>query len=227
MLVATFGPSTGWHGRAIIWDVDHYILVGHGAIPAAGVLDYDRRGQLVWADPGLRAWVAQVDRWETGGVSAQPGGVTRTAAAGPGAPTARRGVPVWVIVVSAVVAGALILAVGAAVLVPALLSRTTQSFANDMLVRIGTHTIQTGIESYAAEHGGKFPDPGEVNAVGLSRYISSWPQNPYSDVPMADGGGEGNFRYDRSGDGGAYRLIGYGRDGKTVIQLSGGTQTTV
>ena len=51
MLVATFGPSTAWQGREIIWDVDHFILVGHGAIPAAGVLDYDRRGQLVWADP--------------------------------------------------------------------------------------------------------------------------------------------------------------------------------
>ncbi len=55
MLVATFGPSTAWQGREIIWDVDHFILVGHGAIPAAGVLDYDRRGQLLWTEPALRA----------------------------------------------------------------------------------------------------------------------------------------------------------------------------
>lgn len=227
MLVATFGPTTGWQGREIIWDVDHFILVGHGAIPAAGVLDYDRRGQLIWADPVLRAWVAQVDRWENGGVSTPPGGGTRPPAAGPDTRTTRSGVPVWVIVVIAVVVGASILAVGAAALVPALVSHTTRSLANDMLVRVGTHTIQTGIESYATEHGGRFPAPGEVNAVGLSRYISSWPRNPYTDRPMADGGGEGDFRYDVSTDGGAYRLIGYGRDGKTVIQLSGGTQTTV
>ena len=52
MLVATFGPTTAWQGREIIWDADHFILVGHGTIPAAGLLDYDRRGQLIWADVG-------------------------------------------------------------------------------------------------------------------------------------------------------------------------------
>ena len=72
MLVATFGPSTAWQGREIIWDVDHFILVGHGAIPAAGVLDYDRRGQLMWAQPEYRAWAAQVDHWETGGRRRRP-----------------------------------------------------------------------------------------------------------------------------------------------------------
>ena len=51
--------------------------------------------------------------------------------------------------------------------------------------------------------------------------------NPYTQLPMADGGGEGNFRYDLSSDGGAYRLIGYGSGGKTVIELSGGTVDTV
>ena len=88
MLVATFGPSTAWQGREIIWDVDHFILVGHGAIPAAGVLDYDRRGQLVWADPGFRAWVTSVDGWEHGGKStvmgagvAGPAGVAQPGAA--------------------------------------------------------------------------------------------------------------------------------------------------
>ena len=34
--------------------------------------------------------------------------------------------------------------------------------------------------------------------------------NPYTDLPMSDGGGVGNFRYDLSADGGAYKLIGYG-----------------
>ena len=44
---------------------------------------------------------------------------------------------------------------------------------------------------------------------------------------MADGGGEGNFRYDLSADGGAYRLTGYGRDGRILLELSGGTDTSV
>ena len=49
-------PQHGLAGPRDHWDVDHFILVGHGALPAAGVLDYDRRGQLLWAEPGSRAW---------------------------------------------------------------------------------------------------------------------------------------------------------------------------
>ena len=66
-----------------------------------------------------------------------------------------------------------------------------------------------------------------MNSLDLSRYISAWPTNPYTDLPMSDGGGAGDFRYDVSPDGGAYKLIGYGRDGAVVIELSGGTGTSV
>lgn len=232
MLVATFGPSTAWQGREIIWDVDHFILVGHGAIPAAGVLDYDRRGQLVWADPALRSWAFEVDLWENGGRS------SLTAAAGSGAPAgaqtdpaaarARGGrLPAWVVVVIVVAALALIASVALAVMLPPFLSRTTETLAQDLLVRGNVYGLQAGIQAYAADHGGRFPTPGELNPVDMSRYITVWPQNPYTRTPMADGGGEGNFRYDVSSDGGAYRIIGYGRDGKVVIELSGGDQTTV
>jgi hypothetical protein len=239
MLVATFGPSTAWQGREIIWDADHFILVGHGAIPAAGVLDYDRRGQLVWPDPALRSWVFQVDLWENGGrsslgpggsLAARPMGVNSTGAQSPGAQgaeRARRGIPLWVIVVIVVGAFALVGAIALAVTIPAFLSDTAQTFGQDLIVRTNIQDIKTGIDAYATGHGGEFPTPGEVNSVGLSGYITVWPQNPYTRLPMADGGGEGNFRYDLSPDGGAYKLIGYGRDGSVVIELSGGDQTTV
>jgi hypothetical protein len=230
MLVATFGPSTAWQGREIIWDVDHFILVGHGAIPAAGVLDYDRCGHLVWADPGYRAWAASVDSWEHGGRSTVMGaGVTRPAgAAQPGA-TSTRGnrVPGWVIAVGAVTAVALVIALVLVALVPPLLERTVEHLAQDAAVNASVRSLQTGIEIYATEHGGRFPAPGEVSPTLMSRYVTAWPENPYTHVPMADGGGEGNFRYDVSADGGAYRLIGYGSGGKTVIELSGGTLDTV
>lgn len=100
MLVATFGPTTGWEGREIIWDVDRFILVGHGAVPAAGVLDYDRRGQLLWAQPELRAWVVEVDRWETGG---RPRGGSEA-----GTRSSGGGLPAWAI---ALIAGAVALVV--------------------------------------------------------------------------------------------------------------------
>jgi hypothetical protein len=236
MLVATFGPATAWEGREIIWDVDRFILVGHGAIPAAGVLDYDRLGQIVWARPELRSWVTEVDRWETGGQPAYGTGATTATHGGgtyagvpaaAGAKPSSGRLPTWaIVVIVAVVAFVVIGAVVGALVLPALV-RTTESIAKDVIVRAGAATIHGGIESYAADHEGRYPPPGEVNAVGLSRYISVWPENPYTGAPMADGGGEGNFRYDLSADGGAYRLTGYGRDGRILLELSGGTDTSV
>jgi hypothetical protein len=231
MLVATFGPATGWHGRQIIWDVDHFILVGHGAIPAAGVLDYDRLGQLVWTRPELRAWVAEVGRWETGGraspaYGAAAGGAVQAYGPAGGVRTSGR-LPAWAIVLIVLGVVAVVGGVIMAALIPSFVMHTTQTLTNDAVVRSGVRDIQAGVESYAAAHSGHFPAPGDVNALGLSRYVPAWPQNPYTDLPMSDGGGLGNFRYDRSPDGGAYKLIGYGRGGGAVIELSGGTDTSV
>ena len=230
MLVATFGPTTGWQGREIIWDVDRFILVGHGAVPAAGVLDYDRLGQLVWAAPELPAWVASVARWEAGGQPASPG---RTAAyadavtAGGAAAPGRRGLPAWAIVLIVLGAAFVVLSIVMAIVVPMVVVRATETLTNDAAVRDGVRTIQLGIESYAAEHSGTYPAAGDVNAVGLGGYLSMWPTNPYTDLPMADGDGAGNFRYAPGAGGGAYRLTGYGRDGAVVIDLHGGSDTTI
>ena len=57
MLIATFGPTTAWVGKTITREGDSFILEGHGPITATDVMDYDRRGQLVWASDGVRAWV--------------------------------------------------------------------------------------------------------------------------------------------------------------------------
>jgi competence protein ComGC len=241
MLVATFGPSTAWQGREIIWDVDHFILVGHGAIPAAGVLDYDRRGQLLWAQPQYRSWAADVDRWETRGQpaigswgaagfagsegAATSGAATFSAASSGGAPSRR--FPTWGIVVLAVAGVLLVVSVIIAATVPQFLMHTGETLAKDFIVESNVRSIQTGIQSYAAQHGGAFPAAGEVNSVDMMQYIQAWPVNPYTDLPMSDGGGVGNFRYDVSADGGAYKLIGYGRDGSAVIELTGGDATSV
>jgi hypothetical protein len=226
MLVATFGSATAWQGREIIWDVDRFILVGHGAIPAAGVLDYDRLGQLVWAQPELRPWVAEVARWESGGRQADP----RTAygaTSGGAALSGRRGLPAWAIVLIIVAVVFVVMSAIIGAVVPSLIMRTTETIAHDAAVRTGVRTIQAGIESYAASHSGKYPPAGEVDSMNLSTYISAWPVNPSTDLPMMDGGGAGNFRYDLSPDGGAYKLIGYGRDGQVVIDLTGGSGTSV
>ena len=62
MLVATFGESSGWAGRTISHEAGQFLLEGFGPIPAQALLDYDSKGQLVWAYAGLREWVQQMDR---------------------------------------------------------------------------------------------------------------------------------------------------------------------
>ena len=177
-----------------------------------------------------------MDRWETGGQPAsgfqKATGFSAVSGAAPSGRTAAGAAPAgrfptWAIVVLAVGGVLLVLSIVLASVLPSLISRTTESLANDLIVQSGVRSIQTGVEAYATEHGGAYPAPGEVNSVGLSRYISVWPVNPYTDLPMTDGGGAGNFRYDVSADGGAYKLIGYGRDGTIVIELSGGNGTSV
>jgi len=59
MLIATFGPTTGWAGKSISYDNGRFSLEGHGLISAADVLTYDGQGHLIWADDGLRGLVQQ------------------------------------------------------------------------------------------------------------------------------------------------------------------------
>lgn len=58
MLIATFGPSSGWIGKTITHDGATFILEDHGPITPHDVLEYDRQGHLVWATEGTRASVA-------------------------------------------------------------------------------------------------------------------------------------------------------------------------
>ena len=60
MLIATFGPSTGWSGKTITQEGGAFTLEGHGTVTAQDVLAYDEKGQLIWAYDGLREWVQQL-----------------------------------------------------------------------------------------------------------------------------------------------------------------------
>ncbi|MEI6501412.1 MAG: hypothetical protein WCP21_10370 [Armatimonadota bacterium] len=58
MLVATFNETTAWAGKTITFEGDVVILEDYGPITAAGVMEYDRQGQLAWATERTQAWVA-------------------------------------------------------------------------------------------------------------------------------------------------------------------------
>lgn len=57
MLIATFNNTTGWRGKTITFEDDHFILEGHGPVSPKNIMRYDEKGQLAWANDGARAWV--------------------------------------------------------------------------------------------------------------------------------------------------------------------------
>lgn len=57
MLIATFGPSTGWYGKTITYQDDVFVLEDHGPISAGDIMHYDGQGHLEWPNEGMRAWV--------------------------------------------------------------------------------------------------------------------------------------------------------------------------
>lgn len=97
-VLATFGPSTAWCGKAMTFSDGVFVLEGCGLVRAADVLTYDRQDHLIWAYDGLREWVGTLAPPAVGvaqaGPEAQATPVAQTAAATAAAPedaTARAG----------------------------------------------------------------------------------------------------------------------------------------
>ena len=63
MLIATFGPTTGWVGKTITRDGDVFMLERGGPVWAADVLAYERQGQLSWAADDSKEFVQQFGRF--------------------------------------------------------------------------------------------------------------------------------------------------------------------
>ena len=82
MLVATFGPTTGWVGKTITCEGDVFTLEGYGPISAADVMSYDSQGQLEWASEGMRAWVGSLAHRPADAPPAQPSDASRSTAPG-------------------------------------------------------------------------------------------------------------------------------------------------
>lgn len=70
MLIATFGPTTGWAGKTITREGDTFILQDHGPISAEAVMGYDQQGHLVWGNDGTRGCVASKAQTEAPGAFA-------------------------------------------------------------------------------------------------------------------------------------------------------------
>lgn len=72
MLIATFGPTTAWVGKTVIFEDGRFILEAQGAITPQAIMEYDRQGHLTWEYDELRGWVASM------AAASSVGGVART-----------------------------------------------------------------------------------------------------------------------------------------------------
>lgn len=60
--IATFGPTTGWQGKRIVYDAGGIVIEGVGPVSPSGVLSYEAQGQIEWASPAMRDWLVGLAR---------------------------------------------------------------------------------------------------------------------------------------------------------------------
>ena len=244
MLIATFNSATGWAGKTITYDNGVFTLEGHGVISAADVLTYDRQGHISWAYAGLREWVQRVS---SGGAPPPSSSMQAAATYSPRAPgigvagfvLSLLGISLIGIILSWIgyakakregrprglcLAGIIIgfawLAIAAlmiAISIPAFMNQSDK--ARESSVKEGIHSIQIGVQMYAVENQDAYPEPSMVSQSGMASYLDYWPTNPYTNLPMTQGSGPGDFTYTLAADGKSFELVGYGEGAKGVITV--------
>jgi Photosynthesis system II assembly factor YCF48 len=162
MVIATFGPSTGWVGKTIAYEDGRFTLEGQGPISAANVLTYDRQGHLFWAYAGLREWVEQV---AMSGVATVPTARPPTDAQ---PVRGKRGFPAWAIVLIAIAALVVLVGVAASAFVSLLLrsdSGSTSSGGAWSAQKSGSTEDLRGVAFSDAHHGWAVSADGTILAT--------------------------------------------------------------
>ena len=79
-------------------------------------------------------------------------------------------------------------------------------------------SLSAGIQKWADDHDGACPPKSTVSQSGLKGYVPSWPKNPVTGKPMAQGTDPGDFAYSVSPDGTTWNL--------TLFDATGGAGTS-
>lgn len=242
MLIATFNPATGWAGKTITYDNGVFTLEGHGVISAADVLTYDRQGHISWAYAGLREWVEQMS---SGGAALPLSSMQTAATHSPGAPgigvagfvlsllgisligiilswigyakAKREGRPRGLCLAGIIIGFAWFAMAGLIMVISIPMFMNQRDEAKDASVKEGIHSIQIGVQTYAVDNQDAYPDPSMVSQSGMASYLDYWPTNPYTNLPMTQGTGPGDFTYTVAAEGESFELVGYGQGGKRVM----------
>ena len=87
----------------------------------------------------------------------------------------------------------------------------------------GAHMIQVAIQSWAVDHGDRYPKVGLLNGNQVGEGLEGgWPENPWTGQPMVPGSGLGNFTYKLAADRKSAVLIVHGENGAALQRLTFG-----
>jgi hypothetical protein len=90
----------------------------------------------------------------------------------------------------------------------------------ESVVKDGIHALQVGVQTWAVDHMGPYPAQVKVQASGrFAKYVETWPTNPYTNLPMTQGTGPGDFEYTSGAQDASYSLVGYGEGGKVLVTV--------
>ncbi len=112
----------------------------------------------------------------------------------------------------------IIIGILAAIAIPMFLNQRDK--AKNAAVKEGVHSIQIGVQSYAVDNNDDYPatvaDSGDLVDANGNPYIDNWPNNPWTNVLMADSGEKGDYTYEDLDD--TFRLTGHlSDDGSFVV----------
>jgi type IV pilus assembly protein PilA len=109
-----------------------------------------------------------------------------------------------------------IIGILAAIAIPMFLSQRQK--AKDAAVKEDIHSIQIGIQSYAADNGDQYPTPpsGDVNFLKGTQ-IDQWPQNAFTGGDMTASASADPGSYTYTSDGTTYLLTGWLSNGSYMV----------
>ena len=109
----------------------------------------------------------------------------------------------------------IIIGILAAIAIPMFLGQRDK--AKESAVKGAVHNIELGVASYGVDHADKYPAAGGVTSSTMASYVDNWPKNPWTGVPMAATGGEGDYDYTPGVGQTSFSIVGHGNNGNPVI----------
>jgi hypothetical protein len=83
--------------------------------------------------------------------------------------------------------------------------------AKDAVAKVDLMTIKTGVQAYIASSS---TAPADASQATLGAFVNPWPTNPFTNLPMAQGDGVGDYVY-TPGAGTSFTLAVHLSDGST------------